>query len=152
MVAELGRLSGSPQEVGDILEWLRRRQARLVAVDDGLDTGTRSGGEAADKLPSLPALNGQQRSSARTGHPDSLPQQRPTEGSNSGTRPAEHDASTLKARIQAMRASGMTLQAIADTLNAEGVPTVRGGARWRPSSVQAAAGYKRPSRGRGHGK
>jgi hypothetical protein len=40
----------------------------------------------------------------------------------------------------------MTLQAIADTLNAEGVPTLRGGAEWRPSSVQAAAGYKRPSR------
>jgi hypothetical protein len=37
----------------------------------------------------------------------------------------------------------MTLQAIADRLNAEGVPTVRGGAKWRPSSVQAAAGYKR---------
>ena len=45
-----------------------------------------------------------------------------------------------------MRAEGMTLQAIADTLNAEGVPTLRGGAEWRPSSVQAAAGYKRPSR------
>ena len=42
-----------------------------------------------------------------------------------------------------MRASGMTLQAIADALNAQGEPTVRGGARWRPSSVQAALGYKR---------
>jgi hypothetical protein len=41
----------------------------------------------------------------------------------------------------------MTLQAIADTLNAEGVPTLRGGAEWRPSSVQAAVGYKRPKKG-----
>jgi hypothetical protein len=40
----------------------------------------------------------------------------------------------------------MTLQAIADVLNAEGVPTPRGGAQWRPSSVQTAAGYKRRSR------
>ena len=39
----------------------------------------------------------------------------------------------------------MTLQAIADVLNAEGVPTLRGGAMWRPSSVQRAAGYRRPS-------
>jgi Recombinase len=39
----------------------------------------------------------------------------------------------------------MTLQAIADTLNEEGVPTQRGGAKWRPSSVQTAAGYKRRS-------
>ena len=45
-----------------------------------------------------------------------------------------------------MRADGMTLQAIADTLNEEGVPTLRGGAKWRPSSVQTATGYRRPSR------
>jgi hypothetical protein len=38
----------------------------------------------------------------------------------------------------------MTLQAIADVLNAEGIPTLRGGAQWRPSSVQSAAGYRRP--------
>jgi hypothetical protein len=44
-----------------------------------------------------------------------------------------------------MREARMTLQAIADTLNAEGVPTLRGGAMWRPSSVQAALGYRRPA-------
>ena len=48
-----------------------------------------------------------------------------------------------------MRASGMTLQAIANQLNADGIPTLRGGAVWRPSSVQAAAGYRRPSTGGG---
>jgi hypothetical protein len=37
----------------------------------------------------------------------------------------------------------MSLQAIADALNAEGVPTVRGGAKWRPSSLQSATGYRR---------
>jgi hypothetical protein len=42
-----------------------------------------------------------------------------------------------------MRADGLTLQAIADALNADGVPTQRGGSEWRPSSVQTAAGYKR---------
>jgi hypothetical protein len=40
----------------------------------------------------------------------------------------------------------MTLQAIADRLNEEGVPTVRGGTKWRHSSVQAAAGYRRGQR------
>ena len=49
-------------------------------------------------------------------------------------------------RIAAMRAAKMTLQAIADELNAEGVPTLRGGAKWRPSSIQATLGYRR----RGH--
>ena len=47
-----------------------------------------------------------------------------------------------------MRAGGMSLQAIADSLNAEGVPTLRGGVEWRPSSVQAAVGYRRPRSGR----
>jgi hypothetical protein len=44
-----------------------------------------------------------------------------------------------------MREQGLSLHAIADTLNAEGVPTLRGGSYWRPSSVQAAVGYKRPT-------
>ena len=44
-----GRLSRSAPEVDHIVEWLRRQEARLVAVDDGLDTGT-SGGEAAYQL------------------------------------------------------------------------------------------------------
>jgi hypothetical protein len=43
----------------------------------------------------------------------------------------------------------MTLQAIADRLNEECVPTVRGGAKWRHSSVQAAAGYRRRQRSPG---
>jgi hypothetical protein len=60
-------------------------------------------------------------------------------------RPAVADLPLLQRRIATMRASGLTLQAIADTLNREGVPTLRGGAKWRPSSVQAATGYKRPS-------
>ena len=61
-------------------------------------------------------------------------------------RPAVSDLPLLQRRIATMRASGMTLQGIADTLNQEGVPTLRGGAKWRPSSVQAATGYKRPHR------
>jgi hypothetical protein len=47
-----------------------------------------------------------------------------------------------------MRGEGMTLQAIADQLNEEGIPTMRGGQLWRPSSVQAALGYRRPRRRR----
>jgi anti-sigma regulatory factor (Ser/Thr protein kinase) len=66
--------------------------------------------------------------------------------SANGIRPGRverSDTAALKARIRKMRASGMTLQAIADRLNADGVPTLGGGARWRPSGVQAAAGHRR---------
>lgn len=51
----------------------------------------------------------------------------------------------LRSRIVRMRKAGMTLQAIADMLNDEEVPTARGGTTWRPSSVQSALGYRRPS-------
>jgi hypothetical protein len=65
--------------------------------------------------------------------------------------PAAPDWDAIRKRIAAMRADGMTLQAIADVLNSEGVPTQRGGAEWRPSSVQTAAGYKRRTRAKNVG-
>jgi DNA invertase Pin-like site-specific DNA recombinase len=43
----------------------------------------------------------------------------------------------LAKRIMRMRGRGLTLQAICDTLNAERVPTPRGGALWRPTSLRA---------------
>ena len=68
--------------------------------------------------------------------------QAPRNGRRRG-RPALADDPELVERITRMRAQGMTLQAIADRLNAEGVPTVRGGVEWRPSSVRGGLGYKR---------
>ena len=59
------------------------------------------------------------------------------------------DVPELRERIVRMRKDGMTLQAIADALNEEGVPTLRGGAKWRPSSVHGATGYRRPASARG---
>jgi peptidoglycan hydrolase-like protein with peptidoglycan-binding domain/DNA invertase Pin-like site-specific DNA recombinase len=147
VVAELGRLSGSAPEVGHIVEWLRRREARLVAVEDGLDTGMRTGGKAAAMEVSLGAFAGEQRSPAGTGHLHPVPEQRPTGRASASSGPARRDAPAVRERIKAMRASGMTLQAIANQLNEENVPTLRGGAMWRPSGVQAAAGYSRPGRG-----
>jgi peptidoglycan hydrolase-like protein with peptidoglycan-binding domain len=144
VVAELGRLSRSAPEVGYIVGWLRRRKCRLVAVDNGLDTGTTSGGEAADKLVSVSAPDGQRRRPPRPGDAGPLPEHGPTESASGRSRPARDEVPALKERMQAMRASGMTLQAIADRLNAENVPTLRGGKKWRPSGVQAATGYRRP--------
>lgn len=69
-------------------------------------------------------------------------------GASAG-RPSVADQPDLRERIASMRSEGQTLQAIADTLHTDGVPTLRGGIHWRPSSVQAAAGYKRPRRLRG---
>lgn len=125
VVAELGRLSESSEELGRIIQLLRERDVRLVAVDVDLDTSTDEGHLAADALISVGEL-----ARARS------------------SRPAVQDVPALQEHIVAMRSSGMTLQAIANRLNAEGMPTLRGGKLWRPSSVQVTLGYRRPGQGR----
>jgi DNA invertase Pin-like site-specific DNA recombinase len=55
-------------------------------------------------------------------------------------RPRGHAAAgpELAARIASMRATGLSLRAIAATLNDDGVPTIQGGSEWRASSVRSA--------------
>ena len=43
----------------------------------------------------------------------------------------------LARRIRSLRTRGHTLEAICKRLNAEGVPTQRGGSAWPPSSLRA---------------
>jgi DNA invertase Pin-like site-specific DNA recombinase len=141
VVSSLERLTPSAANLGTLVEWLDQRGARLVVVDIDLDTGTPEGRLVAK---ALTTVGGSERKTlmerTRKGLEAARLAQRPS------GQPAVSDPPALKQRIADMRAGGMTLQAIADTLNAEGVPTLRGGALWRPSSVQAAAGYKRPRR------
>jgi DNA invertase Pin-like site-specific DNA recombinase len=141
VVSELSRLSRSAAELGEILEWLIRAEARLVAVAQRLDTDTREGRRAARMLIDVSRWE-RERLSERT---RKGLQAAGREGRRTGRR-AVADDPELRERIARMRAEGMTLQAIADRLNEIGVPTVRGGAKWRPSSVQAATGYKRRPR------
>ena len=129
----------SAGNLGTVIEWLDEIGARLVVIDIDLDTHTEQGLVAARALTRVGAL--ERRSGAGVALRD-----RSHGGEHRRGRPAVADLPLLQRRIATMRASGLTLQAIADTLNKEGVPTLRGGAKWRPSSVQAATGYKRPSR------
>jgi DNA invertase Pin-like site-specific DNA recombinase len=140
-VSSLERLTRSAANLGTLVEWLDRWGARLVVVDIDLDTGTPEGRLGAK---ALAAVGGSERKTLMQRTRKGLEAARLAQRSSG--QPAVSDASALKQRIAEMRAGGMTLQAIADTLNAEGIPTLRGGALWRPSSVQAATGYKRPSR------
>ena len=139
VVSELSRLSRSAAELGQILQWFMRSGARLVAVSQGLDTNEPEGRLAVSTIIHVSGWE-RERLSERT--QQGLQAAR-LEGRRPG-RPAVADDRELSERITRMRADGMTMQAIADRLNQEGVPTVRGGAKWRPSSVQGAVGYKRP--------
>lgn len=128
LVARLADAASSARELIALLDWLAAARADLVALDVGLDTARAAGRRT---VATLREVERWQRSPA-PGHP---PRGRP------GLAALAPD---LGARIASMRERGLSLQAIADALNADGVPTPRGGARWRPSSVQAALGYRRP--------
>lgn len=140
VVADLRRLCRSTVDLGTLVRSFHDARGVLIALDLDLDTSTPEGEHAARVLIAVGAWE-QERIARRTrvGIADVK-----SRGGSVG-RPAISDHPELRERITSMRASGMTLQAIADELNAEGVPTMRGGARWRPSSVQGALGYRRPS-------
>jgi len=139
IVSELGRLSRNASDLGRIVEWCEEREARLVAIDMRLDTGSVNGRLTARTLITIGEWEGQRIAKQTRKGLAAAKARRVTTG-----RPAVEDQPALKERIVAMRKEGLTLQAIADRLNAESVPTLRGGSEWRPSSVQAAAGYRRP--------
>ena len=140
VVTGLQRLSRSVAELGTIVQWLERNEVRLIAVELDLDTARPGGHMTARALASVAGME-HERLSERTRK--GLAAARAKRRSAGGAGP---DWDAIRKRIAKMRADGMTLQAIADTLNKEGVPTQRGGTKWRPSSVHTAAGYKRPSR------
>ena len=137
VVTRLRDLCGDVRDLAPLLRWFLGGSRALVALDVGLDTSSDAGRSAADAIADLVM---------RVDEPD-LTSRRPGLGGAAAARgrAAVADLPALSERIAAMRAAGMTLQAIADVLNEDGVPTVRGGRLWRPSSVQRAAGYRRPS-------
>jgi DNA invertase Pin-like site-specific DNA recombinase len=121
------------------VDWLDQRHGRLVAIDLRLDTGSAQGRLTARTLVAVGQWEGRRIAEQTKKGLAAARARRATTG-----RPAVEDIPALKQRIQTMRTAGMTLQAIADQLNQQNTPTLRGGKEWRPSSVQAAAGYRRP--------
>lgn len=140
VVAKLDRLTRSLVDLAELLDWTERAGVALVAVDLGIDTTTSAGRLVARVMASVAEWEREQiaqrtREAAAVRRQQGKPMGRP------GVRDSRPD---LAERINALRAAGVTWQAIADVLNSEGVPTVRGGTAWRVSAVQSAAGYVRP--------
>jgi hypothetical protein len=128
LLTRLADAAGSLRELTALLDWLAAAGADLVALDVGLDTVAPAGQGTLAVVRELARWE-------REPPPGRPPRGRPGLARRSPE---------LAARIAAMRERGMSLRAIADALNEEGVPTHRGGALWRPSSVQSALGYRRP--------
>lgn len=144
VVAKLDRLTRSVGDFAALLDWFSNAEATLLALDLGIDTSTPGGRLVANVFASVAEWE-REVIGART--KEGLAAARAAGGPIS--RPSVKDDPKLEQRIRRMRGRGMTLQGIADRLNADGVPTRRGGQLWRPSSVQNAAGHhRRPARRR----
>ena len=131
VVAKLDRLSRSMLDFAGIMEMAQEQGWALVALDVSVDTTTPAGEAMANVMATFAQferrLIGQRTREA-------LAQKR-KQGVRLGRPPAIKPA--LARRIRAEREKGGTLREIADRLNAEGVPTPRGGKEWRPSSLEA---------------
>ncbi|MBE2319507.1 recombinase family protein [Solirubrobacter sp. CPCC 204708] len=144
VVGRLRDLSANVANLPPLLTWFNDEDRRLIAVDLELDTSTEAGQLAASAVAGVGGWE-HEKISERTRRGLEAARAR----GNGNGRTSVADVPELQERIAGMRANGMTLQAIADVLNSEGVPTLRGGTMWRPSSVQRATGYRRPSNSRG---
>ena len=137
VVAKLDRLSRSLVDFAGLLARAQNEKWTLVALDLGVDLSTPAGEFLASVMAS--AAQWERRIiGVRT--KEALAAKRAS-GTRLG-RPSAIDCTVL-ARITIERNEGSTLQAIADGLNNDEVPTVRGGALWRASSIRAALAVAR---------
>jgi DNA invertase Pin-like site-specific DNA recombinase len=131
VVAKLDRLSRSMLDFTAVMAQAQKLGWALVALDCAVDTTTPAGEAMAHVLATFAqferrligqrtreALAVKRSQGVRLGRPRSI-------------------SPNLVRRIRSMRSRGLTLQAICDKLNAEGVPTPRGGSTWRPTSLRA---------------
>lgn len=131
VVSKLDRLSRSLLDFATLMDRARREGWELVVLDLAIDTTVPSGQLMANVMASFAeyerriigartsaALQQLKRQGVRLGRPRTMPEE-------------------LTARIVSARRDGQTLNAIAQSLNAEHVPTARGGAKWHASTVRA---------------
>lgn len=129
VVAKLDRLTRSVADLAAIAERAKRRGWALVVLDADVDTSTPTGELLLNVMVSAAQyerrLIGERTAAALA--------QRRRQGLRHGTPPELPQA--VRERIAVERDAGRSLRAIADALNAEGVPTARG-ASWHASTVR----------------
>jgi hypothetical protein len=123
VVARLDRLTYSLQGLAGLMAEAAEGPFAIVAIEEGLDTSDPEG-----------ALTARILAAASDWTPRPVEFRAPILGRRG--RPSSTPADVAE-RIRGLRAEGLSLQAICDQLNEEGVPTPRGGARWRPTSLRA---------------
>jgi DNA invertase Pin-like site-specific DNA recombinase len=131
VVAKLDRLSRSLVDFAGLLQQSTTQGWGLVVLDLGVDTSTPSGRLVANVMASVAQWEREQISTRTR---DALAEVRLRGGSVGRPSGVTDDVTR---RIQRERADGRSLGAIANALNADGVPTAQGGAKWHPSTVKS---------------
>jgi DNA invertase Pin-like site-specific DNA recombinase len=130
VVAKVDRLARSLRGFAQVMETSQREGWAVATLDlAGVDTSTPAGSMVANVTASV-AQYERQLISQRT--KDALGAKK-ARGETLG-RPKLLPTAVVD-RIRFLRPNN-TLQAIADLLNAEGVPTAHGGVKWHPSTVK----------------
>ncbi|MFJ4224974.1 recombinase family protein [Microbacterium sp. NPDC089695] len=133
VIAKLDRLSRSVVDFGNILRTATKQGWSLIALDLGIDMTTATGQLVAGILMQVAEWEAKiigERTKA------ALAVAKKERGIVPG--PVSAVPAEVADQIAAMRAEGLTLQAIADDLNSAGIASPRGG-RWYPTSVRRAA-------------
>jgi DNA invertase Pin-like site-specific DNA recombinase len=140
LVTKLDRLTRSTRDLAEILYWSDRLGVRILIIDSGIDTGNGTGRMLAGIMAQVAEWE-RGIISERTKSAASVRREAGRKMGHDGVRDTNP---ALAKRIKAMRDGGASYRAIADALNADGIPTVLGGTKWRVSSVQSSCGYVRP--------
>jgi DNA invertase Pin-like site-specific DNA recombinase len=135
IVAKQDRLMRSSLGWAQIVSQSKDQKWSLICLDINLDTASPRGECMGSILAAIAQL---ELENIRKRTKDALAVKK-AQGYRLG-RPATMPDET-RARINALRNSGVTLQGVADTLNTEGIPTARGGSKWYASTVQKAIAY-----------
>lgn len=130
MVSKLDRLSRNMEDGTRLLADSQRQGWRIICLDLGVDTATIMGAGMYNM-----ALNFAEIERKFIGKRTKDAMAKLGETKHMG-RKRQLPAETVE-RIKAARASGESMAKIAAALNADGVPTSQGGAKWYPSSVKA---------------
>ena len=134
IVARLDRLTYDLEHLAELVSVAGRDGFSIVSLEPAVDLDSEQGAVVGAVLSAAAGWSSRSivrraEAIARTKAEDAIVSRRPGRPTSTPMDLAE--------RIREMRDRGLTLQAICDTLNREGVPTPRGGALWRPTSLRA---------------
>jgi DNA invertase Pin-like site-specific DNA recombinase len=145
LVCKLDRLTRRVADLGKLIEnhFSERSKVALMSVADSIDTRSAAGRLVLNVLASVSQWEREIIVERTTDTMQSLKASgkvysRPTVGFDAidGKLITNDAEQALIARIRALKAAGTSLAKIADQLNADKVPTKRGGAAWHASTVK----------------